>query len=424
MSRIEKFNFKGFGTAIVMAAALMLPACGNSNAAEKQGTKSQDITQNADVNDVDVKTIGAPSRAWGRVDAAPIDYKIETVADNIDHPWSLAFLPDGSMLVTERGGLLKHITAKGTVSVVKDFANIDDAPVHTKARSQAGLFEVALHPDFSQNRQIFVSYAAKTSKALNTLVIRRFTYTDGQLDAGTQIFAANPPRKGSNHYGGRIAFMADGTLLIPHGDAYSLREDAQKLDNHFGKILRINPDGTIPQDNPFVGVKGALPEIWSYGHRNPQGIILASDGAVYESEHGPKGGDEINRIMPGVNYGWPAATYGIDYSGAAISPFSSLEGMRQSLAHFVPSIAPGGLTQYSGAAFPELDGDLLLPALVLRHVRHVELNPDGSLGEQREMFGELGARFRDVKIGPDGYIYLLIEEKTGPNGKIVRAVPN
>ena len=418
MRGIKRSGLNGAGAATLMMAALMLPACSKSNAAE-QSAQINKLTQTHN----DIKSTGMPSQVWGDVAAAPINYKIETVAENIDHPWSLAFLPEGGMLVTERGGLLKFIAQDGSISVVKDFANIQDAPVHTKPRSQAGLFEVALHPEFAQNRQIFVSYAAKTSKRLNTLAIRRFTYANGQLDDGTQIFAAKPARKSSNHYGGRIAFMPDGTLLIPHGDAYGNREDAQRLDNHFGKVLRIHTDGTIPQDNPFIDAKGALPEIWSYGHRNPQGIILGADGRIYESEHGPRGGDEINLIEPGVNYGWPAATYGIDYSGAAISPFSSLEGMRQSLVHFVPSIAPGGLTQYSGTAFPELGGDLLLPALARRHVRHVELNPDGSLGAQSEMFGELGVRFRDVKIGPDGYIYLLIEEKNGPNGKIVKAIP-
>jgi len=402
---------KSFAITLLCGAAFMsLSACGNSNAAEAP-------------NSNDVKAVGAPSTAWGRVDAAPINYTIETVIETIDHPWSLAFLPEGGMLVTERGGLLKHIAEDGAVSVVKDFADIEDAPVHTRNRGQAGLFDIALHPDFASNGQLFISYAAKTSKKLNTLVVRRFTYTDGKLDAGEQIFAANPPRKASNHYGGRMIFGADGTLMFPHGEGYNHRDQAQTLDNHFGKIIRINTDGSVPQDNPFIGQKGALPEIWSYGHRNPQGIILGADGKVYENEHGPKGGDEINVIEPGVNYGWPAATYGIDYSGAKISPFQSLDGMRQSLAHFVPSIAPSGMAQYSGEAFPELQGDLLLPALALRHVRHVEVNADGSLGTQSEMFGELNARFRDVEIGPDGYIYLLIEEKTGPNGKIVRAVP-
>ena len=321
------------------------------------------------------------------------------------------------MLLSERGGLLKHIADDGTVSVVKDFADIDGAPVHTKARAQAGLFDVALHPDFASNRQVFISYAAKVSEDLNTLVVRRFTYSeDGKLDAGKQVFAANPPRKESHHYGGRIIFPGDGTFMIPHGEGYNHRERAQTLDNHFGKILRINLDGSIPKDNPFVGQEGALPEIWSYGHRNPQGLILGADGKVYANEHGAMGGDEINLIQPGVNYGWPAVTHGIDYSGAAISPFKTLPGMRQSLVHFVPSIAPAGMVQYFGDAFPELQGDLLLPALVTKHVRHVEMNADGTLGE-------LDSRFRDVEIGPDGYIYLLIEERNGPNGKVLRAVP-
>ena len=399
-----------------------LTACGNSDASEAQSAKAQTVAVKS--SSQDKASQNAPSKVWGRVDAAPINYTIETVADNIDHPYSLAFLPEGGMLLSQRGGQLSHIADDGTVTLIKDFADIEDAPVHTKSRGQAGLFDIALHPDFANNRQVFISYAAKISKDLNTLVVRRFTYgADGTLDEGKQIFAANPPRKESHHYGGRIIFPGDGTLMIPHGEAYNKREQAQTLDNHFGKILRINLDGSIPKDNPFVGQKDALPEIWSYGHRNPQGIILGADGKVYENEHGPKGGDEINLIEPGVNYGWPAATYGIDYSGAAISPFQTLPGMQQSLVHFVPSIAPAGMVQYSGDAFPELQGDFLLPALVTKHVRHIEINEDGSLGKHREMFGDLDSRFRDVEISPEGYIYLLIEERSGPNGKVVRAVP-
>jgi len=409
-------------SAIASLLALSLSACGNSGAAEQSSSE----TVKAAAGNVldDVKAVGEPSQVWGRVDAAPVTYKLETVADNIDHPYSLAFLPEGGMLFTQRGGLLKHIAEDGTISVVKNFADIEGAPVHTRDRGQAGLFDIALHPDFASNRQVFISYAAKVDEDLNTLVVRRFTYDeDGNLDTGKQVFAANPPRKESHHYGGRIIFPDDGTFMIPHGEGYNHRERAQTLDNHFGKILRLNLDGSIPDDNPFVGQEGALPEIWSYGHRNPQGIILGADGQVYSNEHGARGGDEINLIKPGVNYGWPAVTHGIDYSGAAISPFNTLPGMRQSLVHFVPSIAPAGMVQYSGDAFPELQGDFLLPALVTKHVRHVEVKADGSLGEQREMFQELDSRFRDVEISPEGYIYLLIEERNGPNGKIVRAVP-
>lgn len=404
---------------VTAAGALSLSACGQNSAAsadESLKAKTSIVIQ-------DVTAVGPPSKVFGAAQPAPINYTIEMVADKIDHPWSLAFLPDGEMLLTERGGLLKSIAADGSLTTIKDFSTIEGAPVYTKTRGQAGLFDILLDPDFETNRQVFISYAAEVDGGLNTLVVRRFTYKDGTLDAGEQIFAASPARSHSNHYGARMIFMPDGTLMIPHGDAYSEREEAQSLDNHFGKIIRINTDGTAPQDNPFVGQEGALPEIWSYGHRNPQGLILAQNGLVYSNEHGARGGDEINLIMPGVNYGWPAVTHGIDYSGAAISPFKTLPSMRQSLVHYVPSIAPAGMVQYSGAAFPELEGDLLLPALAGKHVRHVEMNADGSLGAQREMFGELGERFRDARVGPDGYIYLLIEERRGPNGKVVRAVP-
>ena len=200
------------------------------------------------------------------------------------------------------------------------------------------------------------------------------------------------------------------------------REEAQKLNNHFGKIVRLNEDGSVPADNPFVGQEGALPEIWSYGHRNPQGIILSSDGRVLENEHGPAGGDEINHIKPGANYGWPTVTYALDYSGGRISPFEALEGTEQSLVHFTPSIAPSGFAQYSGEAFPDWQGDLFASALALKHVRHIEMNSDGSLGKQQELFGELDMRFRDVRNGPDGFLYLLTEEPDAQS-RILRIRP-
>lgn len=372
---------------------------------------------------------GASSRgdktsvAVGRVEAGPINYKIETVADGLDHPWSLAFLPDGDMLVTERTGKLKHISANGAQSLVLDFNALEDFPVHHGEGLQAGLFDVVLDPDFETNSHVFVSYAAKVGDGENTLRLMKYQYSNGALTGGQELFLAKPSRTQGNHYGARIAFMSDGTLIMPNGEAFHFREEAQNLKSHFGKTIRLNRDGSVPADNPFVGQDDAYPEIYSYGHRNAQGILRADDGNIYAHEHGPAGGDEINLIEAGANYGWPTVSYGIDYSGGRISPFEAMDGTKQSLVHFVPSIAPSGFAQYSGEAFPDWQGDFFLSALALKHVRHVEVNADGSLGAQTELFGELDTRFRDVRSGPDGFLYLLTENKEG-DSQIIRVVPN
>jgi aldose sugar dehydrogenase len=394
-----------YSLALALAAASLVMSCSNQGA-----SSSGDKT----------------SVAVGRVDAAPVNYEIQTVADGLDHPWSLAFLPDGDMLVTERTGKLKHVDQNGKVTLVFDFTSGDPHPkVHFGDGMQAGLFDVVLHPQFDTNGLVYISYAAEMGEE-NTLLLMQFKYQNAagpELLEGKQIFAASPTRVQGNHYGARIQFLPDGTLLMPIGDAFHFREKAQTLDTHFGKIVRLNDDGSVPADNPFVDQEGALPEIWSYGHRNPQGIILAADGRVFAHEHGPAGGDEINEIKAGQNYGWPTVSYGLDYSGGRISPFEALDGTQQSLVHFTPSIAPSGFAQYAGEAFPDWQGDLFLSALVLTHVRHVEMEADGSLGKQAELFGELGARFRDVRTGPDGYLYLLTEEKGGATSKILRVVP-
>jgi len=365
------------------------------------------------------------SQLAGRVDAAPINYKLETVADGLDHPWSLAFLPEGDMLVTERTGKLLQIGKDGQKKTVYDFGGGGEFPkLHFGSGMQAGLFDVVLHPKFADNGLIYISYAAKQDDDKNTLLLMRFKYANAKLSQGKQLFAASPSRIQGNHYGARIAFLPDGSLMMPIGDAFHFREEAQNLDNHFGKVIRLNDDGSVPKDNPFVGKKGAKPEIWSYGHRNPQGIILAADGRVLENEHGPAGGDEINEIKRGANYGWPSVTYALDYSGGRVSPFEAMDGTEQSLVHFTPSIAPSGFAQYSGEEFPEWQNDLFLSALALKHVRHVDMKADGSLGKQQELFGELETRFRDVRTGPDGYLYLLTENESGPKSKILRVVPN
>ena len=389
-------------TLALVASAAALTACSNQGASDT-GEKTSVLA--------------------GRVDAAPVNYEVETVAKGLDHPWSLAFLPDGNMLVTERTGELLLVSPNGTQETLRDFAaSWEFPPVHFGDSIQAGLFDVVLHPDFEENAKVYISYTGLLENGENTLLLTRFTYADGKLSDGEELFRASPSRTQGNHYGARIAFLPDGTLVMPVGDAFHFREEAQSLDNHFGKIVRLNDDGSVPADNPFVGKENALPEIWSYGHRNPQGILVTADGRLLENEHGPAGGDEVNEIKKGANYGWPTVTYALDYSGGRVSPFEALEGTEQSLTHFTPSIAPSGFAQYSGEAFPDWRGDLFLSALALRHVRHIEMNEDGFLGEQAELFGELDVRFRDVRTGPDGMLYLLTEEE-GETSRILRIVP-
>lgn len=393
-------------TLALAATGLLVTACSNQGASQT-GEKTSQLA--------------------GRVDAGEVNYDLETVADGLDHPWSIAFLPGGGMLVTERTGKLLLIGTDGAKQTVYDFNSGEEFPeVHYGGGIQAGLFDVVLHPDFEDNSQIYISYAAKLDDGTNTLLLTRFRYSASdagpQLSDGRQLFAASPSRIQGNHYGARFIFLPDGTLMMPVGDAFHFREEAQTLDNHFGKIVRLNDDGSVPAENPFVNEPGALPEIWSYGHRNPQGIILTADGRVLENEHGPAGGDEVNEIKRGANYGWPTVTYALDYSGGRVSPFEALNGTEQSLVHFTPSIAPSGFAQYSGDAFPDWQGDLFISALALKHVRQIEMNADGSLGKQLELFGELDVRFRDVRSGPDGFLYLLTEEE-GAESKILRVVP-
>jgi glucose/arabinose dehydrogenase len=217
--------------------------------------------------------------------------------------------------------------------------------------------------------------------------------------------------------GAKIAFLSDGTLLLTSGDGYDHREEAQSLDNHFGKIIRINRDGSIPQDNPFISNKNALSDIYSYGHRNMQGLIITSSGEIYEHEHGPKGGDELNIIKPSLNYGWPAITYGIDYSGAVISPFTEKEGMEQPLFYWIPSIAPSDMIFYEKNLYPDLKNSFLITALVSKDVKQININ---DLTTQNSLFADLNSRLRNIQDSPKGYIYLLTD---GPNNKLIKIIP-
>ena len=341
------------------------------------------------------------------------DYQIETIASGLEHPWSIAWLPDGTALVTERAGRLRLL--RGGELVEAPVSGLPDV----YAASQGGLFEALPDPDFADNQYVHISFAHGTPDANSTRVVRA-RLQDGRLEDVKVLFTASPKKDTPVHYGGRMTFLPDGTLLIGLGDGFDYREQAQSLDNHFGKIVRINTDGSVPDDNPFVDVEDALPEIYSFGHRNIQGLLYdAETGRIWQHEHGPRGGDEINVIRPGENYGWPVATHGIDYSGAIISPFEARPGMIDPLLVWAPSIAPSGLSLYRGDLFSQWTGDLFVTALAGRHLRRVEL-VDGRPGDQHVMLDELGGRLRDVRTGPDGALYVLTDAE---DGQVLRISP-
>ncbi len=335
-------------------------------------------------------------------------YRLDTLAADLDFPWSVDFLPNGDMLLTELSGSLRRLSPSGELS-----APIADVPVIYRA-GQGGLFDVLVDPQFAMNQRIFLSYAQGNSNSNNTTVASARLVGDALQDIRI-IFSSSPTKYAALHYGGRIAWMPDGTLILATGDGFDFREQAQNLDTNFGKVIRFNADGSAPADNPFA----ERPYIYSYGHRNPQGLTVAKDGNIYLHEHGPKGGDEVNIITPGSNYGWPITTHGLDYNGAYVSPFEERDGITPAAFIWVPSIAPSGLTIYEDDAFPEWKNSLFVGALVNKDVRRLSLQGTEVIGEEI-LFTELDARIRDVRTGPDGLLYIITD---GAAGKVVKVSP-
>ena len=350
------------------------------------------------------------------------DYRVTTVADGFVHPWSIAFLPGGDMLVTERDGRLR---------IVRDGQLLPD-PVagvpEVLARGQGGLMEALPHPDFASNRLLYLSYSkplgaeegATTAVVRGTLENDRFTPTDEVFEAVS---------RGAGHYGCKLAFDEHGHLFLTVGDRQvSPRGDlaahpAQDPSNHHGVVVRLHDDGRIPADNPFVGRDDARPDIWSYGHRNPQGLALHPEtGAVWITEHGPQGGDEVNVAAPGANYGWPVIGYGVHYrSGAAIHASTHADGMEQPVHVWVPSIGTSGLMFYTGDPFPEWRGDLFAGGLAGQRIDRLTVE-DGRVVASETILQGLG-RVRDVRQGPDGFIYVAIDSRRGEQTPIVRLEP-
>jgi glucose/arabinose dehydrogenase len=352
-------------------------------------------------------------------------YELTTLATGLNHPWGMAISPRGSILVTERAGRMRVISPDGKLSdPISGVPEVVASPGGGPGSSQGGLFDVVFSPGFATDRTIFFSYFAKTPAdgLLRLTVARAKLSPDNKaLSELKVIFAAEPGYDKQLNIGGRLAFARDKTLFISVGDRFQLMDKAQSLDNDLGKIVRINADGSIPKDNPFVGKAGARPEIWSYGVRNTEGLTLnPADGRIWEVEHGPRGGDEINRPDAAKNYGWPVITYGEDYNGKPIKEgITAQAGLEQPLYYWDPVIAPSGLVAYSGKMFPEWKGNLLIGSLKQMHVARVVLNGTKVVGEER-LFPEIGARIRDVVEGPDGALYLSTDEEAG---KVIKVTP-
>ena len=342
---------------------------------------------------------------------------VDTVAHGLVHPWALAFLPDGRMLVTERPGRMRIVTLDGTLS--PPLAGVP----RVFASGQGGLLDVVLDRNFAQNRTIYFSYAepfdggGRTALARARLILDK---TPGLADVKV-IYRQHGPASRGNHFGGRVTQSADGYLFVSNGEHFTDRAMAQTLDNDLGKIVRITPDGTAPKDNPFAGHSGARPEIWSYGHRNPQGLAInPADGKLWGQEHGPMGGDEINLIAPGRNYGWPQVSYGVNYDGSPVGTGKTqAPGMQEPIWHWTPSIAPSGMTFYSGDLFPGWKGSLINGALKFQMIVRLELDGGKVVKEERLLQG-LNERIRDVRQGPDGALYLLTDNNAG---RILRLKP-
>nr|MDP2192001.1 PQQ-dependent sugar dehydrogenase [Rhodoferax sp.] len=349
----------------------------------------------------------------------------EVVASGLQNPWALAFLPEGRFLVTERPGHMRVIEPGGKVG-----AALADVP-DVAAGGQGGLLDVVLDTDFARNRTLFFCFSEPGARGNSTALARaRLSDDRTRLEAVKLIFSQKPKVASSLHFGCRIVESRqngkpDGMLFLTLGERYQRKDDAQTLDNHHGKIVRIRKDGSVPADNPFTNRAGALAEIWSYGHRNPQGATLSPDGALWTHEHGPQGGDEINLPQPGRNYGWPVITYGENYGGGKIGDgISAKEGMVQPLHYWVPSIAPSGMAFLTSERYGQAwVGNLFVGSLKFSYLNRMELSAPfkGTVLREHKLLVELGERIRDVREGPDGLLYVLTDNA---RGRLIRLLPN
>ena len=403
---------------ILAASASLLvlaTACGASSAPQE--------TRTAATGDP-VET--RPTEATGQTPAFENQTRVPSVQSNVSmahtvvasglvDPWGLALMPDGNWLVTEKAGTLRIVTAQGQIG-----EPITGLPP-VVSRGQGGLLDVVIGPDFARDRMIFWSFSEARTGGNATSVGRGSLSADGRsLQNVSVIFRALPAYDGDKHFGSSLAFDPEGHLFITLGDRSDapMRPQAQDPGSHMGKTIRINADGSVPQDNPLVGQAGALPEIWSLGHRNVQGVaIQPGSGAAWTVEHGTRGGDEINLVRGGSNHGWPEVTYGIEYRGTPINGgVTARDGTEQPVYYWDPSIAPGGMTFYTGAMFPAWEGNLLVAALKDKHIARLVIENGRVVGEER-LLVSLGSRIRDVAVGADGAVWAITDEE---DGKLVR----
>jgi glucose/arabinose dehydrogenase len=338
-------------------------------------------------------------------------FGVDTITSELANPWGIAFLPDGRILVTER---------KGEIRVVKDGKLLEEKIGNVPAvytNGQGGLMDIKLHPDYSSNGWIYFTYAKPGGDGGGT-TIARAKLNGNDLVELQELFTAQPFVNSGAHFGSRIVFDGKGHIFFTSGER-GTKENAQNLGNHLGKVLRLNEDGSLPEDNPFVNTPGAKPEIWSYGHRNPQGLVFdKATQTLWEVEHGPMGGDELNRVEKGKNYGWPVITYGKNYDGTIITDITEKEGMEQPVFYWLPSIATCGLAIITSDKYPAWKGNLMVGALALQHVARIELDNDGKFVSQEKLLEKM-ARVRAIEQSPDGYIYVATETP----GMLIKFVP-
>lgn len=356
---------------------------------------------------------GPPLEGRDHVRSAVADFRVVQVVGGLENPWGIAFLPDEGFLVTERPGRLR-VVRNGEL-----LAEPVDGVPEVLARSQGGLMDVALHPEFQSNQLVYLSYSKPLGGGQSTTAVVRGVLDGAVLRNVEEVFEAQAAGSPGRHYGSRLAFDREGALYVTIGERGEMQR-AQDLSDHAGTTLRLHDDGRVPDDNPFVGRPGALPEIYTYGNRNAQGMAVHPEtGQIWQTEHGARGGDELNLIRAGRNYGWPEITHGVNYDGRRITPDTARSSMEQPVIHWTPSIAVAGMDFYTGDLFPEWQGDIFVTALTGQHVRRLEMDGVRVTGQEVLLSGQ-GVRFREVATGPDGALYLLTDER---DGQVLRLEP-
>lgn len=342
---------------------------------------------------------------------AESEVNVTELTDGLKHPWGMVQLPNGDFIINERPGTMRRFS-QGVLS--EPIVGVPEVV----AKNQGGLLGITADPDFANNNTLYFCYSSPGEGGA-TSTVASATLNGQTLEDVRVLFTADPRIDTGFHFGCRVVIDGQGDLYISMGDRGSQRHEAQNTDNHFGTVARIKRDGSVPKDNPFVS--GKAPEIFTYGHRNVQGMTVHPEtGAVWTNEHGPKGGDEVNVLAKGNNYGWPVITYGVNYDGSTVSELTAKEGMEQPFMYWDPSIAPSGMDFYQGEAFSAWQGDLLVGSLKFDHLRRVELDDSGAVVAEHELLRDRGERIRDVVVGNDGLIYLLTDE---PNGKLLQVAP-